>query len=97
MQYVLKKIKQNEAIENMITIYVAVIIFPANHLPWRARCAATAPCVFSNRKYTKPALCLLINIHKYISPKTQVSRKKKKKGCTLNLLLHKNMFQFSEL
>ena len=37
---------------------VAVIIFPANHLPCRARCALIAACVFSNRKNTKPALFL---------------------------------------
>lgn len=46
--------------QNAFTMNDAVIIFPANHLPWRARCAAKADWVFSNRKYTNPALSLFI-------------------------------------
>ena len=38
---------------------VAVIIFPANHRPWRARWALSAEATLSKRRYTKPTLCLL--------------------------------------
>jgi len=42
-----------------ITINVAVIIFPANHLPWSACWAFAAAVTLSKYRYTKPAVFLL--------------------------------------
>jgi len=43
------KIKGNKA-NNKSTMKLAVIIFPANHLPCKACCALIADWVSSNRK-----------------------------------------------
>jgi hypothetical protein len=49
VKYTENQTKENKA-DHMCTIKLAVIIFPANHLPCKARCALIADWVFSNLK-----------------------------------------------
>lgn len=73
---------------------VAVIIFPANHRPWRTCRAFIAACVFSNLKYTKPAVFLLIK--HIMRVETRNYRRGKMTQALMpnkNLLINKNMFQ----